>query len=233
MKSIKEYPKATKIEIPLTIGGLTRYFRIADSTFRSRFDFRDSVLTPLVFEGPRSAPYPKKLTTPAIGIEERNMVGTSRSVDTSRLVSRPRTLALIEHSPDGSSKDVLTLTMDVSGPVPLFVITLLVPVPELRDRTIVYIDHVRAEVRWQNTQPPSRDAETFTKGIKEMMLMKKALIDRGLAEDAAQDQAMRTLLPEGLARLLRPDSEGGSADARKRANLFIALTQSYIARHPE
>jgi hypothetical protein len=117
--------------------------------------------------------------------------------------------------------------------VPLFVITLLVPVPELRDRTIVYIDHVRAEVRWQNTQPPSRDAETFTKGIKEMMLMKKALIDRGLAEDAAQDQAMRTLLPEGLARLLRPDSEGGSADARKRANLFIALTQSYIARHPE
>ena len=234
MKSIREYPKATKIEIPLTIGGLTRYFRIADSTFRSRFDFRDSVLTPLVFEGPRSAPYPKKLTTPAIGIEERNMVGTSRSVDTSRLVSRPRTLALIEHSPDGSSKDVLTLTLDVSGPVPLFVITLLVPVSELGDRTILFIDYLRNLVRWQNTQPPDgRIVKVYIKGIKEMMLMKKALIDRGLAEDAAQDQAMRTLLPGVLTRMLRSDAEGGSADARKRANLFIALTQSYIARHPE
>jgi hypothetical protein len=66
-----------------------------------------------------------------------------------------------------------------------------------------------------------------------MMLMKKALIDRGLAEDAAQDQAMRTLLPAGLTHMLRSDAEGGNADARKRANLFITLTQSYIARHPE
>ncbi len=226
MKSIKEYPKATKIEIPLTLSGLTQYFQISNGAFNPYAGLKDSVYNPLVFERPRSAPYPKELTTPRIRIDDRDIVGTGTR-------SRPRTLALIEHSPDGSAKDVLSINLDVSGPVPLFAITLLVPVPELRDRTIVYIDYVRALVRWQNTQPAPEHVQEYVKGVREMMLMKKALIDRGLAEDAAQDQAMRTLLPAGLASMLRPDSEGGNADARKRANLFITLTQSYIARHPE
>jgi hypothetical protein len=226
MKSIKEYPKATKIEIPLTLSGLTQYFQISNGAFNPYTGLTDSVYTPLVFGIPVATSYPKELTTPRIRIDERDIVGTGTR-------SRPRTLALIEHSPDGSAKDVLSIKLDVSGPVPLLAITLLVPVPQLRDRTIVYIDYVRALVRWRNTQPAPEHVQEYVKAAREMMLMKKALIDRGLAEDAAQDQAMRTLLPAGLTHMLRSDAEGGNADARKRANLFIALTQSYIARHPE
>ena len=228
MKSIKEYPKATKIEIPLTLSGLSAYFRISDSVFRYRADFLQSTYVPLTFSGGQSHFYPRyTIKTPPIYIDERDIVGT-------REYALPRKLVLVELSEDGVRHiDVLTLTLDVSGSVPQLVITLLVPVPELRDRTIIYIDYVRARVQWRNTQPVQKDAEVYVKGVREMMLMKTALVDRGLAEDAAQDQAMRTLLPEGLARLLRPDSEGGSADARKRGKMYLNLVQAYIARHPD
>jgi hypothetical protein len=230
MKSIREYPKATKIEIPLTLSGVSKYFSIMDSTFTDPSYFDRLAERPMVYGEPQSKPYTKPLTIRKLVIRENDEIesGWQRFL-------RPRTLTVAQSiGTTWGFAEVANLTLDVSGPVPLFVITLLVPVSELGDRTILFIDYLRNLVRWQNTQPPDgRIVKVYIKGIREMMLMKKALIDRGLAEDAAQDQAMRTLLPGVLTRMLRSDAEGGNADARKRANLFITLTQSYIARHPE
>ncbi len=226
MKSIKEYPKATKIEIPLTLSGLTRYFNFVNSAFITTTYFDQTAEYPLVFVKPTSQLYTEPLTTRSLVIR-----GSDEIKSGWQRFPRPRTLTVAQSIGERAFKDVATLTLDVSGPVPLFVITLLVPVSKLGDRTILFIDYLRAVVPWQNTQPPTGQTGVYVKGVREMMLMKKALIDRGLAEDAAQDQAMRTLLPADLTYMLRSDAEGGSADARKRGNLLLRLIQEYILKH--
>ena len=56
------------------------------------------------------------------------------------------------------------------------------------------------------------------KSLREMDAMEKVLVSKGLAPDAAHDQAVKALMPMDLQRLLRPDSLGGSPADREVAN---------------
>jgi hypothetical protein len=67
--------------------------------------------------------------------------------------------------------------------------------------------------------PDKIDKETrqLMKSLEEIEQMKKVLVSKGLAEDAAQDQAFKALMPANMQRWMRPDSQGGNAEDRKKA----------------
>jgi hypothetical protein len=210
MKSIKEYPKATKIEIPLTEVGARIVFP----------DFPNLYFGPdinILWTWADRLNFELMLFKGSTWLEVRGTEETVPGFDGPRTVE----IVLYERDPRRAVASIR------GGPDRRMVIQLLVPVPTLHERSIRFLDQFRSDVGWRlySDNPLDRvekRVRELMKPVDEMDQMKKVMIRKGLPEEMAQDQAAKAFLPAEIQRLMRPDSLGGNAEDRKKAAQLMA-----------
>jgi hypothetical protein len=205
LKSIKEYPKATKIEIPLSEEMAKSFFHdFPNLYFGASINFMWSWADRLNFQ---SMPFKASTRLDVRGTEE-DVPG----------YQGPQTVEIVLYERD-PRRAVASFR---GGPDRRLVIQLLVPVPTLHERSIRFLDRVRAYAgrRTLGEHPldtVDANVRELMKPMDEMEQMKKVMVSKGLPEEMAQDQAARAFLPAEIQRLMRPDSLGGNAEDRKKA----------------
>lgn len=213
LRSLKEYPKATKLEIPLSEDMAKRLFFA-----RPHFKNMPLLRTWKELYNDISMPF---TSWKLIGLGERFVQVRQRGpnqweVDQLTLHERPMSDILAPVRP------VARIYGKLNGFDRRLIIELLVPVPSLHTRSIYFLDWLRnyaAGIAVHFNTPDKIDKETrqLMKSLEEIEQMKKVLVSKGLAEDAAQDQAFKALMPANMQRWMRPDSLGGNAEDRKKA----------------
>jgi hypothetical protein len=208
MKSVLKYPRATKIEIPLSEGMAKVLF------FAKPYFDNVQVMDRLVYDyNDMTIPF---ASSKQIGLTKRRQVGDPG----------PSQITLYEQNIAdgilGPIHPVARLSGKLDGFDRRLIIELLVPVPALHTRSVLFIDQLReyaAGNKASFNDPTNIDKETrqLMKSLEEIEQMKKVLVSKGLAEDAAHDQAFKALMPANMQRWMRPDSQGGNAEDRKKA----------------
>jgi hypothetical protein len=213
MKSIKEYPKATKIEIPMTETMAKLYF----------YDF------PNLYFGEYINilwTWADRLNIEAMPLNAWSHLDVRRTEETVPGYQGPQTVEIVlyERYGDDTRRAFASIR---GGPDRRMVIQLLVPVPMLHERAIRLLDQFRYFVGWRlySDNPFDRvdaNERRLMKPVDEMEQMKKVMVSKGIPEEMAQDQAARAFLPADVQRLMRPDSLGGNAEDRKKAAQMMA-----------
>lgn len=207
LKSILNYPKATRIEIPLSEGMAKVLF------FAKPYFDNVQVMDRLVYDyNDMTIPF---ASSKRIGLTKRRQLGDPG----------PSQITLYEQPISdifAPVRPVARLSGKIDGLDRRLIIELLVPVPALHTRSVLFINQLReyaAGNKVSFNDPANIDKETrqLMKSLEEIEQMKKVLVSKGLAEDAAQDQAFKALMPANMQRWMRPDSLGGNAEDRKKA----------------
>lgn len=212
-KSIKEYPKATKIEIPLTEETAKWFFHALPKPYFGRPNINTMWIDATSLNIQRM---------PLKALSYLDVMATEEDVPG---FMEPQIVEIILYERDwkGTRRAVASFRGEINGSDRRLVITLLVPVPTLRERAIRYLDDFRFFIHAHRTfEPEDVNATALMKSVNEMDQMKKVMIRKGLPEEMAQDQAARALLPAEIQRLMRPDSLGGNAEDRKKATQMMA-----------
>ena len=213
LKSIKEYPKATKVEIPLTERvAKMLFYNLPDTYFGSTtwmnywtYDINSETL-PLKSWTQIHLTTREEFIPPFLG---------TQSVE----------LLLSEETWSGVQRLVARIHGEINGSDRRIIIELLVPVPSLHERSIRFLDRFRSFAnRHYGTQSDTVDENIrkLMKSLDEIAQMEKVLVSKGLAPDAAHDQAVKALMPADVQKLLRPDSLGGNAEDRAKAAQMMA-----------
>ena len=212
MKSIKEYPKATKIEIPLTEETAKWFFHaLPKPYFGANINSMWTEADRLNFE-----------RMPLKALSYLDVRGTEEDVPGYQV---PQTVEIVLYERDwkGTRRAVASFRGEINGSDRRLVITLLVPVPTLRERAIRYLDDFRFFIHAHRTfETQDANVTALMKPVDEMEQMKKVMMSKGLPEEMAQDQAAKAFLPAEIQRLMRPDSLGGNAEDRKKAAQLMA-----------
>lgn len=215
MKSIREYPNATKITIPLSAVVARTFFYLPNPFFKG-IDFLQRWADDLN----RETMLMKTWTQIHIAQSDETVFwGNPAGRYTTQL-----TLYEEEWSAEKRRRTIATIHGEINGTDRRMIITLLVPVPSMHKRSVDFIDTFRNYAAGNSSyfaavadvvDPKTR---SVMKSLREMDAMEKVLVSKGLAPDAAHDQAVKALMPMDLQRLLRPDSLGGSPADREVAN---------------
>ena len=213
MKSIKEYPKATKIEIPMSKWTAKMFFHDFPNLY---FGADINILWT----------WADRLNFEAMPLNAWSHLDVRRTEETVPGYQGPQTVEIVlyERYGDDTRRAFASIR---GGPDRRMVIQLLVPVPMLHERAIRLLDQFRYFVGWRlySDNPFDRvdaNERRLMKPVDEMEQMKKVMVSKGIPEEMAQDQAARAFLPADVQRLMRPDSLGGNAEDRKKAAQMMA-----------
>lgn len=126
MKSIREYPKATRISIPMAAAKASLYFRLPDYIFKNPAGFQEMVAM-------RSDSYPHL---------------SAEITKEGKQTSEGRTATELTILQTASEKSTAVPIATFHGEAESrFVISLLVPVAKLSEKAIVLIDWLRESVK--------------------------------------------------------------------------------------
>jgi hypothetical protein len=213
-RSLKEYPKATKIEIPLTERVAKMLFYKLPNPYFGDMGFVRYWMYDINQE-----------TLPLKSWTQIDLTTRDEFIPPLR---EPQTVELLlseEPWNRNTLRNVARIHGEINGSDRRLVITLLVPVPSLHERSIRFLDQFRFFANGHyRTQPDTVDENIrkLMKSLEEIEQMEKVLVSKGLAPDAAHDQAVKALMPADVQKLLRPDSLGGNAEDRKKAAQMMA-----------